>query len=89
MKHELLEQGFRWYGLRDEVPLQFIRQAGAESVFTSLHDIPYGEVWSVDAILAHKKIVEDAGLAWSAVESLPVSEDIKLRSGDFRRHIEN
>ena len=89
MKHELLEQGFRWYGLRDEVPLQFIRQAGAESVFTSLHDIPYGEVWSVDAILAHKKIVEDAGLTWSAVESLPVSEDIKLRSGDFRRHIEN
>ncbi len=85
----MLEEGFRWYGVKDEVPLEFIRQAGAESVFTSLHDIPYGEVWTKDAILAHKKIVEDAGLKWSAVESLPVSEEIKTRTGDFARHIEN
>jgi len=85
----MLEEGFRWYGPKDEVSLEFIRQAGAESVFTSLHDIPYGEVWSVEAILAHKKIVEDAGLKWSAVESVPVSEDIKTRTGDYVRHIEN
>ena len=85
----MLEEGFRWYGPKDEVSLEFIRQAGAESVFTSLHDIPYGEVWSVEAILTHKKIVEDAGLKWSAVESVPVSEDIKTRTGDYVRHIEN
>ncbi len=85
----MLEEGFRWYGPKDEVSLEFIRQAGAESVFTSLHDIPYGELWSVEAILAHKKIVEDAGLKWSAVESVPVSEDIKTRTGDYVRHIEN
>ncbi|MBE6414700.1 MAG: mannonate dehydratase [Verrucomicrobiaceae bacterium] len=89
MKKYMLEEGFRWYGPKDEVSLEFIRQAGAESVFTSLHDIPYGEVWSVEAILAHKKIVEDAGLKWSAVESVPVSEDIKTRTGDYVRHIEN
>lgn len=88
-KKYLLEEGFRWYGPKDEVPLEFIRQAGAESVFTSLHDIPYGEVWTKDAILRHKKIVEDAGLKWSAVESLPVSEEIKIRAGDFERHIQN
>ncbi len=85
----MLEEGFRWYGIKDEVPLEFIRQAGAESVFTSLHDIPYGEVWSVEAILAHKKIVEDAGLKWSAVESVPVSEDIKTRTGNYLQHIDN
>ena len=89
MKKYMLEEGFRWYGPKDEVSLEFIRQAGAESVFTSLHDIPYGEVWSVEAILAHKKIVEDAGLKWSAVESVQVSEDIKTRTGDYVRHIEN
>lgn len=89
MKNYMLEEGFRWYGPKDEVPLAFIRQAGAESVFTSLHDIPYGEVWPIDAILKHKKIVEDAGLKWSAVESLPVSEAIKTRTGDFARHIQN
>lgn len=88
-KKYMLEEGFRWYGTKDEVPLDFIRQSGAESVFTSLHDIPYGEVWTKEAILAHKKIVEDAGLKWSAVESLPVSEAIKTRTGDFLRHIEN
>ncbi len=85
----MLEEGFRWYGPKDEVPLEFIRHSGAESVFTSLHDIPYGEVWSKEAILAHKKIVESAGLKWSAVESLPVSEEIKTRTGDFQKHIEN
>ena len=89
MKKYMLEEGFRWYGPRDEVSLEFIRQAGAESVFTSLHDIPYGEVWSKEAILAHKKIVEDAGLKWSAVESLPVSEEIKTRTGNFQQHIQN
>ena len=85
----MLEEGFRWYGPKDEVPLEFIRQSGAESVYTSLHDIPYGEVWGVDAIMRHKQIVENAGLRWSVVESLPVSEEIKTRTGDFQRHIQN
>ena len=84
-----LKAGFRWYGDNDEVPLEFIAQSGAKSVFTSLHQIPYGEVWSVEDIAARQEKVASYGLEWDTVESVPVSEDIKLRSGDFERHIEN
>lgn len=84
-----LKAGFRWYGDNDEVPLEFIAQSGAKSVFTSLHHIPYGEVWSVEDIAARQEKVASYGLEWDTVESVPVSEDIKLRSGDFERHIEN
>lgn len=86
---QYLDHGFRWYGDSDPVPLSYIRQAGAESVFTSLHEIPYGEIWPESAILQRKNTLEKSGLRWSVVESLPVSEDIKTRSGDFQRHIEN
>ncbi len=86
---EFLEQGFRWYGDRDPVSLEFIRQAGAESVFTSLHEIPYGKLWEKKAIAARKKTLEKAGLKWGAVESLPVSEDIKLGAGNRDEHIFN
>ena len=82
-----LKAGFRWYGDNDEVPLEFIAQSGAKSVFTSLHQIPYGEVWSVEDIAARQEQVASYGLEWDTVESVPVSEDIKLRSGDFERHI--
>lgn len=86
---QALKSGFRWYGDGDEVPLEFIAQSGAESVFTSLHNIPYGEVWGVEEIRARRDKVAGYGLEWDTVESVPVSEDVKLRSGDFERHIEN
>ena len=86
---QALKPGFRWYGDGDEVPLEFIAQSGAESVFTSLHHIPYGEVWSAEEIRARRDKVAEYGLEWDTVESVPVSEDVKLRSGDFERHIEN
>lgn len=86
---QALKPGFRWYGDGDEVPLEFIAQSGAEGVFTSLHHIPYGEVWSAGEIRARRDKVAEYGLEWDAVESVPVSEDVKLRSGDFERHIEN
>ena len=79
----------RWYGPEDPVPLAHIRQAGASGVYTSLHQIPYGELWPRDAIRARRELVESAGLKWVAVESVPVHEDIKTRSGDYLRHIEN
>ena len=69
-----LKAGFRWYGDNDEVPLEFIAQSGAKSVFTSLHQIPYGEVWSVEDIAARQEKVASYGLEWDTVESVPVSE---------------
>jgi mannonate dehydratase len=79
----LLEEGFRWFGPGDPVPLEFIRQAGATAVFTSLHQIPYGEAWPREAIRERKEMIESAGLRWTAVESVPVHEDIKTGRGDL------
>lgn len=85
----LLEPSMRWFGPGDPVPLSFIRQAGATAVFTSLHEIPYGNAWSREAIRARKAVIEAAGLRWTAVESVPVHEDIKTGRGDLGRLFEN
>jgi mannonate dehydratase len=81
-----MEETFRWFGPGDAVTLPQIRQTGARGIVTSLHDIPYGEVWSVAAIEERKALIAaDAslGLRWSVVESLPIHERIKLGEGDL------
>lgn len=79
----LLAQGFRWFGPNDTVPLAYIRQAGAAEIFTSLHQIPYGEPWSREAIRERREMIEAAGLRWTVVESVPVHEDIRTGTGDL------
>ena len=82
--YNLPEEGFRWFGPGDPVPLSYIRQAGASGVFTSLHQIPYGELWPREAIRERKAMLEAAGLRWSVVESLPVHEAIKTGRGNLK-----
>ena len=90
-----MKETWRWFGPDDPVSLQDIAQAGATGIVTALHHLPAGAIWSEREIsLRNKEILLskssiDVDLKWSVVESLPVSEDIKRQSGDWRTHIKN
>lgn len=79
----------RWFGPSDPVPLAHIRQAGCSEVVTALHHIPNGHVWSREEIAKRKLLVEEAGMTWNVVESLPVDERIKTRTDNFALLISN
>jgi len=84
-----MEQAWRWFGPSDPVKLEHIRQAGAKGIVTSLHHIPYGEIWTSDEILRRKSEIESAGLRWSVVESVQVHNDIKRGVSGARRYMDN
>lgn len=84
-----MKETWRWFGPRDTVSLEQIAQAGATGVVTALHEIPAGEAWPIEAIQERKALIEAAGLEWAVVESVPLHNDIKTRSGDYRRHLDN
>lgn len=84
-----LEKTWRWFGDKDSVTLEELKQFGIEGIVTSLHHIPNGEIWEKDEILKVKSKIERLGMRWSVVESLPVSEGIKTCSQDRERLINN
>lgn len=84
-----MKQGWRWYGDADAISLREIRQAGVTDIVAALYERKPGEVWTVREIRARQKKVREAGMTWSVVESVPVHEDVKKRTGDYVRYIEN
>lgn len=84
-----MEKTWRWFGPNDKITLEMLRQIGVEGIVTALHHIPNGEVWSLEEVNKMKDFIEAAGLRWSVVESLPVSESIKYGGEDRDRLIEN
>lgn len=84
-----MEKTWRWFGKKDLITLPMLRQIGVEGIVTALHEVPNGEVWTLEAIEDLKKFIESHGLRWSVVESLPVCEAIKYAGADRERLIEN
>lgn len=84
-----MEKTWRWFGKKDTITLTMLRQIGVEGIVTALHDVPNGEVWTLDAINDLKQYIESHGLRWSVVESLPVSESIKYGGKEREQLLEN
>jgi mannonate dehydratase len=84
-----MKQTMRWFGPTDPVSLADIRQAGCSGVVTALHHIKTGEIWTKDEITKRRKEVDDAEMVWEVIESLPVHEEIKMRSGNYKKYIDN
>ncbi len=90
-----MRQTWRWFGPKDVTRIEDVVQAGAEGVVSALHHVPNGDVWTPQEIgkrqaeVAHTSTGAPSGIAWEVIESLPVSEDIKKQTGEWREHIAN
>lgn len=85
----MMEKTWRWFGKKDKITLPMLRQIGVEGIVTALHEVPNGEIWTVEAINDLKSYIESYGLCWSVVESLPVCEAIKYAGAEREQLIEN
>jgi mannonate dehydratase len=84
-----MEQTWRWFGPgRDPISLAQVREAGATGIVSALHQIPGGTAWTLDAVNERKALIEAAGLRWSVVESIPVTNAIKSRSAEWRHDVD-
>ena len=74
-----MKMTFRWYGEKDSISLEYIKQIpNMSGVVTAIYDTPVGEVWELDKIKKLKALCDQAGLEMEVIESVPVHEDIKL-----------
>lgn len=85
----MMEKTWRWFGKKDKITLSMLRQIGVEGIVTALHEVPNGEIWTVEAINDLKQYIESYGMRWSVVESLPVCEAIKYTGPERDQLIEN
>lgn len=83
-----MEKTWRWFGRKDPITLDMLRQIGVEGIVTALHNIPLGEVWPREEIRNLRQEIERHGMRWSVVESLPVTETIKYAGKDRDEQIE-
>ena len=86
-----MKETWRWYGEFDKISLREIAQTGAKGIVTSLHEVPYGEIWHEDHILLLRDHIQQQGLGltWDVVESLPIHEDIKMGEGHLKELFSN
>ena len=87
-RKEIMKETWRWFGPQDPISLAQVKQAGATGIVTALHHMYRGEAWPLAEVMKRKAEIEAAGLEWSVVESIPVHNSIKLRSGDFRFYVD-
>jgi mannonate dehydratase len=82
-----MKETWRWFGPQDPVPLDHIKQAGATGIVSALHDLYRGEAWPLGEVFKRRDEISAAGFVWSVVESIPLHNSIKLRSGPYDRFI--
>lgn len=85
-----MKLSFRWYGEGDPVKIEYIKQIPSmDSIVTAIYDVAVGEIWDMESIMSLKETVENIGLKFDVIESVPVHEDIKLGLPTREKYIEN